>query len=215
MKITESVKIEVGVKKRGDSRKIWDYLAFGISAIFSPYLTAAVFILIITYNYSQNLHQFLPWMGIAFLFAIIIPGGYVLWLIEKRDIHDIHLSNLNQRKVPFILAGISATLGAIALVLVGAAKPVIVMGVVYAVNAVAVGLLTLVWKVSIHTALYASIVTVIVVLSGVQWAWFYLILIPLSWSRIYRHRHSLNQVIGGSIIAFVLTSIVFWLFGYI
>ena len=152
---------------------------------------------------------------VAFLFAIIIPGGYVLWLIEKRDIHDIHLSIHDQRKIPFLLAGISATLGAIALFLVGAAKPVIVMGVVYAVNAVAVGLLTLVWKISIHTAFYSAIITVIVILFGIPYGWLYLILIPLCWSRIYRHRHSLNQVLGGAMIAFILTSIVFWLFGYI
>lgn len=215
MKPIERVQIEDGIKKDRDHRTIWDYLAFGVSAIFSPYITAAIFILIITYVYAKNLQQFLPWMGIAFLFAIVIPGGYVLWLIEKKDIHDIHLSRHDQRKIPFLLAGISATLGAIALALIGAAKPVIVMGVVYAVNAVAVGLLTLVWKVSIHTALYSAIVTVIVVLFNIQYAWLYLILVPLAWSRIYRHRHSLNQVIGGAIIAFVLTSIVFWLFGYI
>ena len=196
-------------------RKIYDLLAFGISAIFSPYITAAIFILIVTYIYAKNLQQFLPWMGIAFLFAIIIPGGYILWLIERKDIHDIHLSEHYQRKVPFLLAGISAVLGAIALALIDAAKPVVVMGVVYAVNAVAVGLLTLFWKVSIHTALYSAVITVIVILFGIPYAWLYLILIPLSWSRIYRHRHTLNQVVGGAIIAFVLTSIVFWLFGYI
>lgn len=196
-------------------RKIYDYLAFGISALFSPYLTAAIFILTITYIYARDLREFIPWMGIAFLFAIIIPGSYVLWLIEKRDIHDIHLAIHSQRKVPFIVAGISATLGAIALSLVGAAKPVVVMGVAYATNAMAVGILTLFWKVSIHTALFSAISTVIVILFGIQFAWAYLLIIPLAWSRIYRQRHSLNQVIGGAIIAFVLTSLVFWLFGYI
>jgi membrane-associated phospholipid phosphatase len=89
------------------------------------------------------------------------------------------------------------------------------MGVVYAVNAVAVGVMTLYWKVSIHTALYSSIITVIVVLFGIQYAWGYLLIIPLAWSRIYRHRHSLNQVIGGAMIAFILTSLVFWFFGYL
>jgi len=211
----EELQIEDGIKQNRDSRSLWDYLAFGISTIFSPYITAAIFILLITYSYSKNLQQFLPWMGIAFLFAIIIPGVYVLWLIEKRDIHDIHLSIHSQRKVPFIVAGISATLGAIALAAIGAAKPVVVMGVVYAVNAVTVGLLTLFWKVSIHTALYSSVVTVIIILFGIQYAWLYLILIPLCWSRIHRHRHNLNQVIGGAMISFVLTSLVFWLFGYI
>jgi len=203
------------MKPIGDSRKIWDYFAFGISAIFSPYTTAAVFILIINYIYAKNLQQFLPWLGIAFLFDIFIPGGYVLWLIEKKHLHDVHLSLHRDRKIPFLVAGISAVLGAISLALVGAAKPVVVMGVVYAVNAVAVSILTLKWKVSIHTALFSSVVTVVVILFGVQYAWFYLILIPLAWSRIYRQRHTLNQVIGGGMFAFVSTSIVFWLYGYI
>jgi len=117
--------------------------------------------------------------------------------------------------VPFMIAAISSTIGAVALAWVGAARPVIVMGVTYAANAVMVGFLTLVWKVSVHTALLASVVTVIVILFGVQFAWLYLLLVPLAWSRIYRRRHTLTQVVGGSLIAFVVTSMVFWLFGYI
>ena len=197
------------------TKKIFDFLAFGISGLLSPYITAGVFIVVITYIYAKDLQQFLPWMGIALLFAIVIPGGYVLWLIEKQHIHDVHLSKHSQRKIPFILTGVSALFGAIALVIINAAKPVIVMGTVYAVNAVMVGFLTMFWKVSIHTALFSAAVTVFVILIGVQFSWLYLLLIPLAWSRFYRHKHTINQVIGGAIIAFILTTLVFWLFGYL
>ena len=197
------------------SRQIWDTIAFGISAIFSPYVTAGIFILLITYIFAHNLREFLPWIVIGFLFAIIIPGSYILWLIEKKHIRDIHLSDHEERKIPFLVAGIAAVLGAVALAMVGAAKPVVVMGVAYAINAVAIGLLTLFWKVSVHTALFSSVTTVVVILFGIPYAWAFLLLIPLSWARVYRHRHSLDQVIGGALITFVLTSLVFWLFGYI
>lgn len=207
--------LDEGINKDDNSRGLWDYLAFGISAIFSPYIMAAVFIVIITSEYSQNVKQFLPWMGIAFFFDIIIPAIYVLWLIEKKDVHDIHLGNHKQRKIPFIVMAISSVLGAIALTIVDAAKPVIVMGVAYAVNSSAIAILTTYWKVSVHTALFAAVATVIVILFGVEWVWMYLLIIPLAWSRIYRQKHTLNQVIGGSIIAFVLTSLVFWAFGYL
>ncbi len=196
-------------------RKFWDILAFGISAIFSPYVTAAIFILLITYTYAQNVREFLPWIGIAFLFAILIPASYIIWLIERKHVRDIHLSDHSERKIPFLVTGISAVLGAAALAIIGAAKPVVLMGVAYAVNAVAVGILTLFWKISVHTALFSSVVTVIVILYGPQYAWAFLLLIPLAWSRVYRQRHRLDQVIGGALIAFVLTSLVFWLFGYI
>jgi membrane-associated phospholipid phosphatase len=202
--------------KKGKSfHNFWDFLAFGISAIFSPYITAAAFILLITYTYAENLKQFLPWMGIAIFFAVIIPGGYVLWLIEKEGLQDIHLSEHEERKIPFMVAAISSTIGAIALAAVHASKPVVVMGVTYAANAITVALLTLVWKISIHNALLSAAVTVIVILFGVQFAWLYLLLIPLAWSRIHRQRHTLTQVVGGSVIAFVVTSLVFWIFGYI
>ena len=196
-------------------KKFYDYLAFGISVLFSPYITAAIFILVIIYKYAANLSQFLPWLGIGFFFGLIIPGGNVLWLLEKRVLNDIHLSDHKQRKIPFIVTGISTTIGAIALSLVGAAKQVVVMGTVYAVNTVMVALLTLFWKVSVHTALMSAVVTVVTILFGIQYGWFYLLLIPLSWSRIYRHRHTLNQVVGGALIAFVLTAFVFWLFDYL
>ena len=196
-------------------KKFYDYLAFGISVLFSPYITAAIFILIITYKYAANLSQFLPWMGIAFLFGLIIPGGYVLWLIEKKVLNDIHLSDHTQRKIPFIVTGISASIGALALSLVGAAKQVVVMGTVYALNTVMVAILTLFWKVSVHTALFSAVITVVTILFGIQYGWFYLLLVPLCWSRIYRHRHTLNQVVGGALIAFVLTALVFWFFGYL
>lgn len=202
------------MKKIG-KKTIWDFLAFLISLLFSPYVTAAIFILVITYSNSKNIMEFLPWMGIAFIFAIIIPGSYILWLVEKKDVSDLHLSEHSQRKIPFLVTGISSMVGALALFLVGAAKPVVVMGVAYAANAVAISLLTQFWKISVHTALYSSVVTVMVIIFGAKFALLYLILIPLGWSRVYRHRHSLNQVIGGAMMAFVITSLVFWLFHYI
>ncbi len=196
-------------------KKILNYLAFGISALFSPYITAGVFIVVIIYLNSKDVQEFLPWLGIAFLFAIVIPAGFILWKLEKKEIKDLHLSEHAERKVPFLVTAISAAVGALALFAISAAKPVVVMMAAYAVNAMMVAILTLYWKVSIHTALYSSVITVIVILMGGRFAWLYLILIPLSWSRIYRHRHTLTQVIGGALMAFVSTSLVFWIFGYI
>lgn len=196
-------------------RKFCDYLAFSISALFSPYVTALVFIVLISYNYSRNLSQFLPWMVTFLLFGIIVPGFYVLWLLEARQISDIHISDKNDRKIPFLLAGASSVVGALLLYLLGAARPVIVIGVAYAVNVVGVALITQVWKISIHTALFSAISTITVILFGTQLWWLFLILIPLSWSRIHRHRHTVWQAVAGTLIAFVLTAATFWVFGYL
>lgn len=195
--------------------KFWDFLSFFVSAIFSPYIVAVVFIALVVYVFSSDIRQFLPWMAIALVFDLVIPGCYVLWLMEKEHIRDIHLPDHEQRKIPFLITAVSSIIGALALVFIHAAKPVVVMGVVYAVNASVVALLTLYWKVSIHAVMLSSIVTIAVVLFGVQYAWLYLILVLICWARVYRRRHSVRQVVGGALISFIFTSIVFWLFGYI
>lgn len=205
--MNEHVKIRDG--------NLWDYLAFLVSTIFSPYITAAVFIIVIVYRYAENLTQFLPWMITFLLFGTIIPGLYVLWQMETGKIADIHISIHKERKTPFILAGLSALLGAFLLMILGAARPVIVMAVTYAVNALGIALITQFWKISIHTALFSSVVTVAIILFGPHLWWLYLFLIPLSWSRIHRHRHTIWQAVAGSLVAFVLTAAVFWAFGYL
>lgn len=195
--------------------RLSDFLAFSISAMFSPYITALVFIVIISYSYSENLGQFLPWMITFLLFSIIIPGSYILWLLESKQINDIHISDKEDRKVPFLVAGLSAVCGALLLFILNAAKPVIVISFAYAVNVVGIALITQLWKVSIHTALFSSVVTISIILFGGQFWWLYLILIPLAWARIHRQRHTIWQAIAGSLIAFLLTSATFWFFGYL
>jgi len=191
-----------------------DGLAFVVSALFSPYITAMIFVAAITYNYAQNLSQFLPWIITFIGFGVLIPGLYSLWLLETRKITDFHISALEERRKPFIAAGLSALVGTIILVFLGAARPVIVMAVVYTINTLAVAFITQFWKISIHTALFSAVVTVAVILFGPTWAWFYLILIPLSWSRIHRRRHTIWQATAGAMLAFILTAAVFWIFGY-
>ena len=196
-------------------RKFEDYIAFIISTILSPYISATAFIIIVTYAYSQNLTQFLPWMGTFFLFAILIPAIYVLWQMEIGKIADIHISDQHERKIPFFVAGISSIIGMIILIALQAAKPVIVIAVAYAVNALAVAIVTQFWKISIHTALFSSVCTVAIIIFGWHFAWLYLLLLPLAWSRVHRHRHTLLQVVAGALLAFVLTIATFWAFGYL
>lgn len=191
-----------------------DYLAFGISAIFSPYITAAVFIVIVIYSYAQSLSQFLPWVVTFLFFAVIVPGTYLLWLLETKKITDVHLADRKDRKWPFLLAGVSSLIGAVILIFLGAARPVIVIGVTYAINAMVVAIVTLFWKISIHTALFSAVATIAVIVFGSAFWWLYLILLPLGWSRIHRHRHTILQAVAGALLAFVLTAAVFWLFGY-
>jgi len=203
------------MKTNLDIRKWDDYAAFGISAIFSPYIMAVFFIVLLTYNYADDLSQFLPWVLTFLIFGTIIPGFYVLWLIEAGKIHDIHIPDLKERRIPFLIAGISSIIGAILLMYLGAAKPVIVMAVTYALNALVVAMITQYWKISIHMTMLTSIITVAVIIFGFSCVWFYFLLVPLAWSRVHRKKHTILQVTLGAVLAFILTGLVFWGYGYL
>jgi len=190
-------------------------MAFLISAIFSPYVTATVFIVLASYKYAANMGEFLPWILIFLFFATILPGLYIFWLRETGKIKDIHMADRSERKWPFMLAGISSAFGALLLYEVGTAHTIVALAVTYAVIAVLVAIITLFWKISVHTAMFASVVTVAAIIFGPVYAWFYLILIPLAWSRIFRKRHTIWQTTAGAVMAVVVTVLVFWAFGYL
>lgn len=191
-----------------------DGVAFLISAIFSPYVLAAVFIVLASYKYAANMGQFLPWVVIFLFFATILPGLYILWLLEAGKITDIHMADRNERKWPFLLSGFSAIFGAILLYFFHAAHTVVAIAATYATIASILAVITLYWKISVHTAMFTAIVTISLIIFGSVYAWYFLILIPLVWSRVHRHRHTILQTIAGSMLAFVITAAVFWSFGF-
>lgn len=195
--------------------KFLNYIAFGISAIFSPYISAAIFIIAIIYNYAHSLDQFLPWMLTFFCFAILVPGFYILWLLEANRISDVHMSNPEERKIPLLVAAISSLVAAVILYFLDAARPVFLISVIYAINSLAIAAITQWWKISVHTGMFASIVTIIVVIFGLPYLWLYALLIPLAWSRIYRKKHTIWQTMAGAVITSALTLLIFIIFGYI
>ena len=199
---------------KSNERSIFNYLAFSISAIFSPYVAAAIFIVLVVYKYANDLNQFFPWMLAFFAFGIILPGFYILWLLEAKKISDIHMADANDRKMPLMITAISAIVGAIALYFLHAARPVFVISVVYAMNSLVIAIVTQWWKISVHTAMFASIATVALVVFGEKFWWLYLILIPLAWSRIFRKRHTIWQTIVGAVSATTITLIIFFIFRY-
>lgn len=191
-----------------------DKLAFIISLALSPYIISTVYILIIFLQFTNRPNQFLIYVVIAFVFFILIPAGYVLYLFEKKQIADLHINFHQQRLKPFAFGAASAVLGAIILLFLGAPRPILVLSIAYAVNSVILTLITMFWKISIHAATTAALVSMTFVLFGMRFWPLLLLLPPLYWSRIYRQRHSLAQLLWGSVVSFLLVLVIFYLFGY-
>ena len=188
-----------------DWEKFINYIAFSISSVFSPYIAAAIFIILVVYNYAHDLNQFLPWMLTFFAFAVVVPGVYILWLLESKKIQDIHMAKLDDRTVPFLVTAISSLTGTVLLYFLHAAKQVFMISAIYTINSLVISLITQKWKISVHTGTYATIVTLTVLIFGIRFWWLYLFLVPLAWSRIHRKRHTMWQTVAGALVSTLLT----------
>lgn len=68
-------------------------------------------------------------------------------------------------------------------------------------------LITLFWKISIHSWALTGAITAYAMLSGTTYIWWLLLTVPLViWSRIYRERHDLWQGLAGALAGGLLTA---------
>lgn len=77
---------------------------------------------------------------------------------------------------------------------------------------VAVTLITLLWKISLHMVGVAMLVTATILMNGSAW-WPMIGFFPIvAWARLRLVRHTPLQLLAGTVIGFFLTSLVFWLY---
>ena len=182
-------------------------LARAISAIINP-VFAGVFITgLIFFQALPDRHVATRWFGTTIFLTIIPPLSYILYLVKTGYLVDIYMPDRHRRIKPvgFIVAWVIFSI--ILLLTIGAPFPVI-LTLISAM--VLIGLLftiTLIWKISFHTAVLTSAATV-TVMQDLSQAWIISLLIPLvAWSRVHLRRHTTLQVIGGSIAGCIVAII--------
>jgi hypothetical protein len=186
-------------------------LAFAFSALLSPYLVIPVGTVIIVATQSEGRRDFILWTAISVLSSTVIPALYVLYQIWQGKITDVHVMEREQRGGPFIVAVVSAALGAVVLKFIGAPSVVWGVGVVLLLNGLVLSWITKFWKISMHVAVLSATVYAMLVFVKDVSAWTLLWMIPaLMWARSVRGRHSLWQGIAGCAVACITSGIAFY-----
>lgn len=170
------------------------------SDVFSPPSLYPFFGFIIAWSelpfWKGSLHA-----AIFGVLTSLLPLIYILFLLKRGAISDIHLSNLGERKIPYILGVIGAALAYGILWSLGSSALLLAF---IATNFFGLGLLALInsrWLISAHTAS----ITMITIFAGFAFHPFTaLILAPLIlctiFIRYYLKRHTLGELISGSLV---------------
>lgn len=189
-------------------------LAELISWAFFPPFIATLFFTFLIFWYAADFGEGLKWIVVVSPFLIIVPLIFFAVSLKLGWISDIDLSRREER--PAFLSVFIGSLAVALAVLYILKVPENLL--IYVLSSLLVvifsSIITLYWKISFHTAVTASVITAITILGGGAFSWMFLLILPVGWARVVLERHTLYQVIGGTLIASVITWAVFYLFGY-
>jgi len=203
------------MKNKSVIEKNWKVILAEIfSWAFFPPLVATVFFTFLVFWYSEDLSQGLQWLVTVSPFLIFFPLIFFAASLKLGWISDIDLSDRRER--PYFLSVFLISLAAaiILLYFLDVPQKFLAYAVSGFVITIIAAVITLFWKISFHTAITSSVFAAIVILGGTRFLPLLLLIIPIGWSRLVLKKHTFWQVVGGTLLAFLVTGTVFYLFGF-
>ncbi|MEX1051852.1 MAG: hypothetical protein WEC83_00475 [Patescibacteria group bacterium] len=187
-------------------------LAELISTVTNPAIVFVVSLGFITYRYAETNQEFLTWTAIGTL-LLVGPGiAYTLstWRKEKRV--DIDITKREDRIVPLMLASLGALFGGYLIATRLQNDNLLLMSNILVAMLVSLTIITSQWKISLHSATYAALTTLLTIFAAPYFAVLYVGLLAIGWARITLRQHTMAQVIGGSLIGVGITTAITLLF---
>lgn len=133
------------------------------------------------------------------LFAAGLVAGFVLVLRRRRRVGDFWISNRGQRIVPavFLLSTFAALLGTLAFF--DAPEELFLVTLSIGLASAAVAVVTLLWKVSAHSAVAGHAAVAALLVLATPLAVPFLIILPaVMWARVTTGAHTKAQVLVGA-----------------
>ena len=185
------------------------------SNILNPYLVSLAVILLLSFESTSSVLEAIKWSLILIALSILPVFSVIVYLVRNDRLEGLFINVRKQRTKIYLLAGVCAGVGCVILPYLGAPKMLVATFIAGLSATVIFMAINLIWKISLHTAIIAASVTVLVILYG-SIAAVTVVLPPLiAWARIESEHHSLAQVTAGALLAALIVVAVFYPFGLV
>jgi membrane-associated phospholipid phosphatase len=151
----------------------------------------------------------LRWAVISILFASVLPMGYVIAQVRRGRITDRHLGLRVQRPLPMLFVIAFTIAGLAVLYALGAPRQLLALGAAGVVGLSVTALITLFWKISMHTAVVAGALAIVVIVFGLAWLPLFAMLVLVGWARVDLGDHAIAEVVAGAAVGGVIAALVF------
>jgi membrane-associated phospholipid phosphatase len=179
-----------------------------VSNILAPSSISLPFILLVALYHAPHPKVALFYGLLTLFFLSIGPLCYVIACVRLGKLSDIEVSRRTERAGPFLFGISSVLLGLLALVLLHGPRNLQTVLIVTEVSGIVMMVTTLWWKISIHASSLGGAATILTALYGGIMLPTFALLILVSWSRVVLGRHTVLQVIAGSLMSVVLTLLI-------
>ncbi|MEU8295958.1 phosphatase PAP2 family protein [Micromonospora sp. NPDC048909] len=184
-------------------------LARLVTELTAPAVLVSVLMLIIGWHSARGGAHGLAWGLLATVFVSGIPFAYILGGVRRGRFTDHHVGLREQRRVPLLFGLCSVAAGLALLAALGAPRPMLALAAAGVVGLVVAVTVSHWWKMSIHSAVAAGTVVVLVLTFGAR----LLVTAPLmalvGWSRVRLGDHTTTQVVAGGLVGGLVTGVVF------
>lgn len=190
-------------------------LANLISAILNPFLVSLAVIILLSFESTSSAADALKWSLILIVLSVLPVFVVIFYLVRRRKLEGVFISTRGKRHRIYLVAVFFGIVGSVVLYILEAPLMLVAIFVAGLVAMIIFFSINLFWKVSIHSAFVAALVTILIILYSPVWALAAALLPPIVWARVEMEYHSAAQAVTGAILAAIIMLVVFYLFGLI
>lgn len=188
------------------------------SRVMNPIYLTPPAVLAISLEVSGTTPEGLKWFSIYIVFSTVIPLADLAWRRNTGRISDWHISRREERPVPLVFGLGYALAGTLAMYLLDAPRELVAAMVTGLGVGLTALLITLGWKISLHTMGNALLATLLVLVFRQCWYSPLNLLLAAGVtatgiSRVYLKQHTVWQVVAGAAVGIAVAVGVFAAFG--
>lgn len=169
-----------------------------IAELFAPAVLVTVITFVVGTASAPGLRDGVLWSAVGAAFCGVGPRWFMARGAARGRWDTHHVRDREDRLVPLLVSLGSVLAGLVVLSLGGAPRELIALVLAMLCCLTLATAVTSVWKISLHAAIAAGTVAILVITHG-PWCWLGLGAVALvSWSRCATHDHTFAQVVAGS-----------------
>ncbi len=180
-----------------------------VSLAGSPFLLAALLLLIVSWHTTHQVGPALGWAALAAGFVTVGPFVLLALAVRRGRAHNLDLDLRHERPLLMLISLGITVLGLTVLWALGAPRLLLFLLISTLVGGLVALLITLRWKISIHTGGAAGAATVMALIYGAQALPLLFGVAVIGWSRVALGKHTWLQVVAGALVAILITVLVF------